>query len=328
MIRKIFNILEASRFFSLPMSVFSWLIIFVYSANNSGNLFRGFAALIGICFVHLAANVIDDFIDYKFLIKKVDYNKEEYLKISQKTKCRYIISGALSEKDVLLLILTYLSIACFIGLVLLAKCGIGVLYYMIAGGIISAIYPLLSRICLSEIAIAIVFGPVFFGGVHYVMCENYSPEVFILSIPSAIMTVILLYIHTVMDFEFDLNEGKKTVSNRFNSQLESLIILKILLCCAYISTVFLCIFDILDWQVFLVCLTIPLAVDLYNSLYLFSCNPEEVPLKKWYHFPMENYEKLKEHCELSFMMRMYQSRNLMIYFSLLLVLGIILSLAI
>ena len=33
----------------------------------------------------------------------------------------------------------------------------------------------------------------------------------------------------VMDFDFDLNEGKKTIANLFNSQLESLVVLKFLL---------------------------------------------------------------------------------------------------
>ena len=46
------------------------------------------------------------------------------------------------------------------------------------------------------------------------MTGTYSNEVYLLSIPSMLMTVVLLYIHSVMDFEFDMNEGKKTVANR------------------------------------------------------------------------------------------------------------------
>ena len=157
------------------------------------------------------------------------------------------------------------------------------------------------------------------------MTGSYSNETFILSIPSMIMTVVLLYIHTVMDYEFDLNEGKRTISNRFNSQLESLVVLKWMLILAYSAILLLCVFDIADWQVFLTFLTIPLAVDLYQSLKMFSENPEAVPDKRWYHFPMENWKNLEERQEISFMMRMYQSRNLMIYFSLFLTFGIILS---
>ena len=142
------------------------------------------------------------------------------------------------------------------------------------------------------------------------------------------MTVILLYIHTVMDYEFDLNEAKKTIANIFNSQLDSLIVLKVLLILGYASLVLLPIFDILDWQVFLVCLTIPLALDLYKSLKIFVTNPEGLPYKKWYHFPMENLKAFQDRGEAGFMFRMLQARNLMIYFSIFLVVAIILSLSV
>ena len=46
--------------------------------------------------------------------------------------------------------LCYLFIAFIIGLFLFAKCGISVLHYMFAGGVIAVLYPLLSRICLSS----------------------------------------------------------------------------------------------------------------------------------------------------------------------------------
>ena len=128
-----------------------------------------------------------------------------------------------------------------------------------------------------------------------------------------------------MDYNFDLAEGKQTIANSFNSQLDSLIVLKWFLIAAYISPILLCILDILDWQVFFVYLTIPLAVDLYKSMMDFSLDSESIPQKKWYHFPMENMKHIKSMNAQSFMIRMYQSRNLMIYFSILLTVGIILG---
>lgn len=328
MFGKILSILEYSRYFSLPMTILSWLIIFVYSLTDSGNVWYGFVSLIGICFVHLGTNLLDDFFDYKYLMKKLDFDKGAYLENTQKTKCRYIISGLISEKQILKIITLFFAIGVLCGLYLYTKCGIGIVQFASAGALIALIYPLASRICLSEILIALAYGPLLFGGVYYAMTGAYSNEVFILSIPSMIITVVLLYIHTVMDYEFDLNEGHNTIANRFDSQLDSLIVLKILLISAYLSVIFLCIPDIVDWQVFLTFITIPLAIDLYKSLFMFSENPEAVPERKWYHFPMENWNKLEKQNEISFMMRMYQSRNLMIYFSLFMTLGIIFSLLI
>ena len=60
---------------------------------------------------------------------------------------------------------------------------------------------------------------------------------------------------------------------------------------------------------------------------IFAVNPEEMPKHKWYHFPMENIKQFDQKGEASFMIRMLQARNLMIYFSLLLILAILISLA-
>lgn len=327
MLQKTIQVMECSRIFSLPTTILSWLAIFTYALIDSGNIWYGILALVGICLAHLGTNVLDDYFDYKSLIKQVDFDKAEYLKNSQKTKCRYLVNGVMKESDILLLVGGYFFSALLIGMFLFFKCGSGIMYFVLAGAIIALIYPFISRICLSEIAVALAYGPALFGGVYYVMTGTYSKSVFLLSVPTMIMTVILLYIHTVMDYEYDCNEGKRTLANSFDSPLDSLIVLKVFLTLAYIAPVVLCVFDIVDWQIMLTYLTIPLAVDLYKSMSEFACNPESLPDRKWYHFPMENFEKLVERGEAGFMMRMYQSRNLMIYFTLFFVVGIILSLA-
>lgn len=327
MLQKTIAVMECSRVYSLPMSILSWLVIFVYALIDSGNIWYGILSLAGICLAHLGTNLIDDYFDYKSLIKQVDFDKAEYLKNSQKTKCRYLINGVMKESDILMLAGGYFLVALLIGIFLFFKCGNGILYFMSAGAVIVLMYPFVSRICLSELAVGLAYGPVLFGGVYYVMTGIYSRDVFLLSIPTMIMTITLLYIHTVMDYEYDCGEGKRTIANSFDSPLDSLIILKVLLISAYIMPIFLCVFDIVDWQIFLVYITIPLAVDLYQSMNEFTCNPDSLMPRKWYHHPMEYFDKLLERGEAGFMMRIYQSRNLMIYFSLLFVIGIILSLA-
>lgn len=321
MLNRIIAFMKCSRIFTLPMTIMSWLVIFTYSSLVAGHTRYGLLALIGVCFAHLATNLLDDYFDYKSLIKQVNFDKQAYVKNSQKTKCRYLITGLITVQDILLLSLLYLSIAGVIGLIFFVKCGIGVLYFALIGAFIVITYSFLSKVRLSEYAVAIAYGPALFGGVYYVMTKTYSWEALLLSIPTMVMTIVLIYIHTVMDFEFDVQEGHKTLANSFNSQLESLIILKLLLITAYIAPILLCIFDVLDWQVCLVWFTIPLAIDLYNSMVDYSINPESVPRRKWFHFPMEDMRGAP-----SFMMRMLQSRNLMIYYSLILSIAIVLGL--
>lgn len=320
MLTKLPLIFECSRIFSLPMTIMSWLVIFTYSATVAGNKSYGFIALIGVCLVHLATNTLDDYFDYKSLIKQVNFDKKEYLKNSQKTKCRYLISGMIKEKDVLYLAMSYLFIAGLIGLFFFIKCGVGVLYFALVGGFIAVLYSFFSKIRMSELVIAIAYGPALFGGIYYVMTKTYSWEVFVLSIPTMLITVILLYIHTVMDFEFDINEGHNTIANAFDSPLDALVVLKWLIILAYLSPIILCILDIADWQVLLCWLTIPLAVDLYKSMVDYTVNSDSIPEHKWFHFPMEDM-----HGAPSFMIRMYQSRNLTIYYTVLFVIGLVLS---
>ena len=325
MINKLSTFLECSRVFSLPMTILSWLVVFTYSAIHSGNIWYGILCLLGICLVHLGTNVLDDYFDYKSLIRQVDFDKKEYLKNTQKTKCRYLIAGLLNETQILELACVYFFIAGLIGLFFCIKCGTPVLKFMIAGGIIAVLYSILSKIRLSEIAVALAYGPILFGGVNFVMTKTISWEVFILSIPTMIMTVILLYIHTVMDFEYDIKEGHYTVANAFDSQLDSLTVLKIFIILAYASLFGICIFDISDWQILLALLTIPLSVDLYQSMKEYSIDNNSVPAHKWFHHPMENMAQIEKLQAESFMIRMYQSRNLMIYFSLFIALGLSLA---
>ena len=323
MLKQAVMIMECSRIFSLPMTLFSWLVIFAYSLINSGNIYYGIIAFIGLAFAHLGTNLLDDYFDYKSLIKRVDFDKTEYLKCSQKTKCRYLVNGQMKEIELLSWTAFHFLIASLCGLFLFLKCGIGVIYFALIGAVIALIYPFASRICLSEVMVGLAYGPALFGGVYYVMCGAYSNEALLLSIPTMLMTIVLLFIHTIMDYDFDLAEGKKTIANIFKSKSVSLNILKILLIFAYLTLFIVCIFDILDWQLFLSCLTIPLAIDLYTSMKDFTKNPEEMPERKWYHFPMENLKEFEKRNEASFMVRMFQSRNLMMYFSIFYTIAII-----
>ena len=118
MLNKLTVVLECSRVFSLPMTVMSWFVVFTYSAMQSGNKLYGLLALAGVCLAHLAANVFDDYFDYQSLIRQVNFDKKEYLKNSQKTKCRYIVAGLVKPYEILILGIIYLLIAASFGLFL------------------------------------------------------------------------------------------------------------------------------------------------------------------------------------------------------------------
>lgn len=298
--------IAASRIYTSPMTILSWLVIFCYCLTKDGNVLYGILALIGVCFAHLATNVFDDYIDYKKL------ENTENFKNAKNNKCAYLKEFDKSIDDVLNLFFIYILIASFIGLFFLIKIGWGVLVFAGLAGIIALLYPLLGKFRLCEIAVALTYGPLLFGGVYYVMTKSFDINCLILSVPTMIMTVNLLYTSTIMDFDNDKINGKKTLANSFETKEKSLDFQKKLIFLGYLSIFLICIFDISDWEVFLTYLTFPLAINLTNSLKEYIKNPNYLPKQRWFNFPMGNFENNKS---ASFLFRMFQTRNLMVYFA-------------
>lgn len=307
--------LDCSRWYALPMSFFSWLVIFVYSAKNGGNVLYGLLALLGICCAHLGTNLFDDYCDFKKLKKTYAEGKLE-LPNTQRGKCRYILDNSVTLKDVLKIVVLYCVVALSIGLFFCLNVGFEVLYFVISGGIIVLFYSSLSNHRLSEIAVGSAFGPILFGGVFYVMTGTLQVEPFILSVPVSIFTVNLLYTDTFMDKEIDKNEGKKTFVLSLKTDKNALIFQSFLIGLGYLSLCLLPICNISDWRILIVYATIPYAIDLIKSLILYT--QKLVPKKCWYHFPFEDWSDIENNRSVGFMFRMYQARNLMIYVSVLL----------
>ena len=55
---------KTTRAYSLPMSIMSWSVPFVFGITDKGNILYGIIALIGIIFAHLGVNMFDDFVDF------------------------------------------------------------------------------------------------------------------------------------------------------------------------------------------------------------------------------------------------------------------------
>lgn len=308
--------LNNSRLFSLPMTLMSWIIVFLYALKFNGNVFNGILALVGISMAHLATNLFDDYIDYKTLSKD-----ESFMQNTVKTKCAYIKEGKATLNQLLRVVIIYCSIACLIGLYLTFKCGWGVALLAFIGGIITLTYAKLSSNGLSELAVGVAFGPLLFEGVYYVMCGSFSLKVLILSIAVVVFTIGLLYIHNLLDYDGDVLSGKKTLCIRMGSLNRALAGVVILYSSGYLMCIFLA---ILTKQVLycLPMLTIPLVVALYKSIKFYFKNKNEVPQIHWWNYPLEGWEKIKNENTESFYLRLYLARNIMVYFSLLMIIAV------
>lgn len=286
MIKNILFWLENSRLFSLPMTLLSWLVIFVYSLKLGGNVLNGMVALIGISCAHLATNLFDDYVDYKKLTDN-----------SQKCKCAYIKEGKATLKDVITVVIIYCAIACFAGLFLLLRCGFPVVVLGLIGGIITLVYAKLSQNGLSEVAVGTAFGPLLFEGVYFVMTGKFSLVVLVMSLAVVMFTIGLLYVHTLLDFEGDMYAHKKTLVCRIGNKNVALKGVYIVYGLGYLFTLLLA-FMLKNYFILLTFFLIPFVFDMYNSLKTFTCGDD---VKEFY-------------------FRLLKARNLMVYYSLLITL--------
>lgn len=291
MIKNICFWLKNSRLFSLPMTLLSWLVIFVYSLKLGGNVLNGVLALVGISFAHLATNLFDDYVDYKNLPEN-----------SQKCKCAYIKDGSATISDVLKVVLIYLVIAAGMGFVLFLRCGFPVIFLAIIGGIITLIYAKLSQRGFSELAVGTAFGPLLFEGVYFVMTGYFSLTVFVMSVAVVIFTIGLMYVHTVLDFEGDMNVHKMTLACRLGDKNKAINGILILYGIAYVATI-LSGLMLKNYYIYVSFLLVPLVFKLYNSLKTYTCGGE---VKEFY-------------------FRLLQARNLMVYYSIILVLCLLIK---
>ncbi len=282
MIKTILFWLENSRLFSLPMTLLSWLVIFVYSLKTGGNIINGIVALIGISFAHLATNLFDDYIDYKNLTDN-----------SQKCKCAYIKEGKASLNDVLKVVVIYCFIACLTGLFLFLRCGFPVIWLAVIGGIIALIYAKLSQKGMSEIAVGLAFGPLLFEGVYFVMTGNFSYTVLVMSLAVVMFTIGLMYVHTLLDFEGDMSAHKKTLVCRIGNKSLALKGVFVVYGSGYLFTLILS-FMLNNSLILLTLVLMPLILRMYNSLKTYTCGGD---VKEFY-------------------FRLLQARNLMVYYSL------------
>ena len=88
----------ACRGYSLPISLMSWLIPFLFGLLSGGSLFSGLIALFGIVTLHMGTNIFDDAVDYTIAKKKIEKGIQNDFNF-QKGKCVYIFNKELSLKQ-------------------------------------------------------------------------------------------------------------------------------------------------------------------------------------------------------------------------------------
>lgn len=326
---KIFNTisfwLKAARVHTMPMSFMSWLVVFCWAIKRGGNIFFGILALFGVMLAHLGVNLIDDYFDFKREVGTIKSSDEKKSIKMQKGKCKYLIDGEATLNQTLFVVFVYFGLAALIGLYLLISCGWQVAAIAGIGAIFCLSYPFLSYLGLSEFAVGMTFAPLLFAGTSFVMLGYLSKVILLLSISTGLLTVGLLHTHALMDYDFDIKDKKKTLCTILGSKKAALDALGLMMAGAYINIGVGVVLKIFPPATLITFLTIPLAVALYKLMDLNIKSPDVVPERKPWMGPMENWEEITKNNAQNFMLKFYISRNIMMFFTVLLCAAILIS---
>ncbi len=328
MLKKVINRFKfwfnAARGYSTPITLMSWIVPFVFALSHNGNVFYGFIALIGVMCAHLGVNLFDDCIDYVLEKKAVEKGLKSDFEF-QKGKCLYILNGSATLRQAFFVAFLYFLIALLIGIFFIINCGVIVFYIMLITGLLCLLYPVLTYVCMGEIIVGMLFAPVLYTGVYYVMTKSFTPEILIVSISTGLLTIGLLHTHTFMDFDFDKKNNKKTLCALVKTKENSVLVQGVIMFLAYLNIFVFIILGYLPKVMIITFLGIPTAVSLYKLMILHINNPEVVVKRTFVMGPMENWKEIEKNNLESFMIKFLLARNVMVIFTFLLCLAMIIS---
>lgn len=213
---------EAVRPLSLTASLIPLLLgaAVAYTVNGTFNWLLFFLTLLGGILIQAGTNMMNDW-------KDADRDNENVEGIRPFTGGSKMIQlGLISRADMGFFGILLSSIAAIIGIYLVAVSGWGlvplILYGLIAGIFYTGAKGKFSFINmapgLAEFLIATTYGVLMTMGAFYVQTGFYSLQIFLISLPVAILITNVLLINQFQDAESDSKSGKKTLVVRVGKQ--------------------------------------------------------------------------------------------------------------
>ncbi len=225
------------------------------------NLVFFMLALIGTMLLQTAANLINEYADYR---RGADELKEAGQGMIIKQKI--LTPGNIRNGAIFTTVL-----GCLIGLFLLSQSG-NLLWVIGIGGVLVAItytagpFPLAYN-GLGEITVAIFMGPAIVVGAYYVMFPDVSSErigeLSLISLPIALMVAAILHANNIRDMNADRAVNKRTLAVMFGIRFARAEYM-FLVIGTYISQILLVLMNILPITTLLTLITLPEALRLIH----------------------------------------------------------------
>tara|TARA_S200000501_G_scaffold358566_1_gene383465 strand:+ start:7768 stop:9051 length:1284 start_codon:yes stop_codon:yes gene_type:complete len=183
--------------------------------------FMGFAVdwswlgltLFGGSLLHIGTNTSNDYFDYLSGTDNLNYN---YSNKGLNGGSRGIQMGLISPKGVRNLTIAVFALSVLVGIPLIQKAGMPVLWLGIIGFLSGLFYTappfrFSSRKGLGELLIGLNFGPLMVAGSTLVQTGQLIPEAFLAGIPLGFLIAAVVYINEFPDHDSDKATGKNTL---------------------------------------------------------------------------------------------------------------------
>lgn len=306
-----------SRGYSLILSVIPYfLAVCLASARYDINFQYSFLGLLGVVLVQAAINMLDDYRDWTSGNVRAYKENVTIVENSRSHKCFYLEQNIISSKTLLFAIIFCCTIASLIGIYLAFMCGFIIIQIAMLGALLAISYSLppfnLNSKGLGELAIGIIFGPLIVSGAYIVAGGNPFDGVnLISSFIVGILIANVAHTHSIMDYDADIKNNKNTLAVCLLNKHKAIFFQLLLYVWAYLFLILGIVYDILPIQSLLTLLIFPYAVEL-NELMM----NEDTTQKLW----MGPITRLKDDKDNYFMLRLCLSRNIVLFFSILLAL--------
>ncbi len=319
--KNIRSFIELTRAYSLGVTFASCFVILAFAQYSERFSVLNFLLLVvALCFIHLGANLFDDYMDVKLKLRS-GFNLDNIKFNSFVPKARLILNKTYSFKVINFILAILFVIPLLIGVYFAFFAGWQVLIFALFGAVLTLLYPFSSRFYCAEMIIGLIFGPLMIIGGYFALTGGFNWNLFLLSWAVFFSTMVLLHTHSLMDWEFDLSDGKKTFCLLLKNKVNAMRALKGIIFAAYFVVIFGVLSSNLNPHTLYVFLTLPIATKLQESMNDYI-NIKDVKFEpRWYYGFFENWKEITEKNIAFFMYRFYLARNFSIFFALFAAIG-------
>lgn len=313
-----------ARPIALPQSLLPALTAVALSFGTGNfSLLAAIASLVGVAFLHLALNLLDDWFDYKEGSAQARQAVANEGFRGRMVKYPYLTSGEATHSDLLKATVAFLLVAAVMGVLVMAVRGWSILYWVAAALVFGESYsgrPLrLGYHGLGEFVIFIMFGPLLMTGVYYAITGVLDWKIVMLSIAVGLLVTNIVYSHSVLDAVPDKKMGKRTMAHLMGSAKGQIAFSAFLNTMPYLIVVVAIICGFIHVAYLAVLAVLPVSLWLVKSLNDFV-NHVDVPVepKKWMG-PMGDFARFKAAGLDWFMLRWLTARNIVMIFCAILI---------